>query len=139
MKKLARYLICFIAGLLSGLLVILLFRNPDQVPLKDVKVTQISGENITHTSFDYNRKDRISFITEATGKGKALTEIPKTNIPEARAWMEKTSGVQGNVMYYDHMVFGISYWRRYGSFSVGAGLLGSTEGLGIQAGAQYWW
>ena len=136
----SRYLICFTCGLLSGLFIPLIIHNPtNKAELKEINIKQISGESISHTSFDYNQTDRISFITEASGKGSIITEIPKKNIPEARAWIENTNSIQCSVMFQDHLIYGISYWKRYGNFSIGAGIIGSYEGIGIQGGGQYWW
>lgn len=106
--------------------------------IKDVTVKQVYGEKIEHAEFNY-KGDTITFETEAQGKGKIVTEIPKTNIPEARYWMQNTNAVMLELLLIDRRVYGLSYLKRWDNFSVGGGVLLSEDKFeGFQIQAQYW-
>lgn len=106
--------------------------------LKDVKVTQVSGEKIEHDSFNY-KGNSIKFNTKAEGKGEIITEIPKTNIPEAKAWMQNTNAVVLDLLYTDHRIYGLSYLKRWNNFSVGGGILLSEDKFeGVKFQTEYW-
>lgn len=131
----------FFAGILIGItvtLVLIYFLKTPESAVKDVKVTQVSGEKIEHSGFNY-KGSSITFGTEAQGKGKIITEIPKTNIPEARYWMENTNAVDIEMLLVDCRIYGLSYLKRWNNFSVGGGVLVSEEKFeGIKVQAQYW-
>jgi hypothetical protein len=143
MNTLKKLMIGFIAGVITSLFASGLYlhrKNNESLLLKEVKVSQISGEKITHSLFDYSKKDRFSFITQADGKGRISTEIPKVNIPEARAWMTKTQGIEAEFILIDRRIYGLSYWHRWDSFSFGGGpLISETRFEGIKIGGQFWW
>lgn len=106
--------------------------------LKDVKVTQVSGEKIEHKEFNY-KGSNITFGTTSQGKGEIITEIPKTNIPEARAWMQDTNAVVLDLLYTDHRIYGLSYLKRWNNFSVGGGILLSEDKFeGVKFQTEYW-
>ncbi len=142
MNSLRKFMIGFVAGIITSLIAggaYLYCKSRQAQPLADVKVTQIYGEKITHNSFDYSLNDRIKFTTHAAGEGTISTEIPKANIPEARAWMQKIHGLAVDFILTDHRIYGISYLHRWDSFVLGGGPLFSEkhfEGLKIQG--QIW-
>ena len=113
------------------------FLNKD-LELKDVKVTQVSGEKIEHSDFNY-KGSNITFGTEAQGKGKIITEIPKTNVPEARYWMQNTNAISFEFIQTDHRIYSLSYLKRWNNFSIGGGLLLSEENFeGVKLQTEYW-
>lgn len=107
-----------------------------------VNIRQISGEPITHRDLRIGR-DSVTFTTTAAGPGIIETDVQKTIIPEARYWMQRTSGISA-VVGYDlarqrHISF--MYWRRWGSFALGAGgmaTVGTRIEPGVQIGAMLW-
>ena len=106
--------------------------------LKEVKVTQVSGEKIEHNSFIY-KGNSIKFSTKAEGKGEVITEIPKTNIPEAKAWMKNNNAVVLDLIYTDRRIYGLSYLKRWNNFSAGGGILLSEEKFeGVKFQTEYW-
>jgi hypothetical protein len=133
----------FISGILIGSLVTgLIFSRfisgSEKNTPEEVKVTQVSGEKITHSGFNY-KNSSIKFKTEAEGKGEIITEIPKTNVPEARKWMQNTNAVMVELQLIDRRIYGLSYLKRWDNFSAGGGVLFSEkkfEGIKIQTG--YW-
>ena len=138
-----KFVISFIVGVITGcagLFVIQKMSSSGSTPLDDVKTTHISGEKIEHSNFDYSQTDRITFVTRADGEGSISTEIPKSNIPEARAWMTKNNGVLFDLLLVDQRMYSISYYRRFGSLSFGAGPVFSEKRIeGVKIGGQYWW
>ena len=132
----------FFAGILTGIFlssaVYFYSLKETDKQLKDVKVTQVSGEKIEHDSFIY-KGNSIKFSTKAEGKGEVITEIPKTNIPEAKAWMQNTNAVMLELIFIDRRIYGLSYLKRWNHFSVGGGVLLSEEKFeGIKLQAEYW-
>ena len=106
--------------------------------LKDVKVTQVSGEKIEHDSFNY-KGNSIKFNTKSEGKGEIITEIPKTNIPEAKAWVQNTNAVMLELILIDCRIYGLSYLKRKDNFSIGGGILFSDKKFeGIKIQSLYW-
>ena len=128
-----------VAGaLIAGFAVFKLVSPTGDAAFKDVKVTQVSGEKITHSGFNYT-SGNIKFTTEAEGKGKIITEIPKTNIPEARAWMQNNNAVMLELLLLDEREYGISYLRRWNNLSAGGGVVLSEKSFkGVKVQAQYW-
>lgn len=132
----------FLAGILVGVFLssaVYLYSLKDtDEKLKDVKVTQVSGEKIEHDSFIY-KGNSIKFSTKAEGKGEVITEIPKTNIPEAKAWMQNNNAVVLDLIYTDRRIYGLSYLKRWNNFSAGGGVLMSADKFeGIKLQAEYW-
>lgn len=124
-----------ISGVVITSVLFLSIGKPNRAP-EEVTVTQVSGEKITHSNFDY-RSDSIKFQTQAEGAGVIQTDIPKANIPEAAAWMKCVHCVQVDVSHDRN--FGISYWHRWGKFALGGGLVFSAAGLTkVRIGAQMW-
>ncbi|MCL2154088.1 MAG: hypothetical protein FWH53_00330 [Leptospirales bacterium] len=135
-----RFFVGLITGIVITVVIFLFYINKNPHPLDDVKVTQVSGEKITHSDFNYTEKNRISFTTQADGKGEIHTEIPKSNIPEAHAWITKNHGVLFDVLLVDQRMYSISYFHRWGSLSFGAGPVFSEKKVeGVKIGGQYWW
>lgn len=132
----------FCAGLLTGIVfssaVYFYGLKSTEEKLEDVKVTQVSGEKIEHDSFNY-KGNSIKFNTKSEGKGEIITEIPKTNIPEAKAWMQNNNAVVLDLIYTDRRIYGLSYLKRWNNFSAGGGILLSEEKFeGIKLQAEYW-
>ena len=132
----------FFAGILTGIFlssaVYFYSLKETDKQLKDVKVTQVSGEKIEHKGFSY-KGSNITFGTEAKGKGEIFTEIPKTNIPEARYWMENTNAVSLELIFIDRRIYGLSYLKRWNNFSAGGGVLLSEDKFeGVKFQAEYW-
>ena len=133
----------FVSGFLSGIIPAVLVagyfyfhQDPDE-PLKDVKTTQVSGEKIEHSGFNY-KEGNIKFTTKAEGKGEIITEIPKTNIPEAKAWMENTNSVMLELQLQEQRVYGVSYMKRWENISAGGGVLVSENSfVGVKVQVQY--
>ena len=134
----------FLAGFLTGLgltaavtLSAYLTIKPVPAPA-EVTTTQVSGEKIEHSGFNYT-KSNIKFSTKSEGKGEIFTEIPKTNIPEARAWIEDNHGVMLEFQLQEKRIYGASYMRRWNNFAVGGGVLVSESKFeGVKFQAQYW-
>ena len=133
----------FFAGIFTGVIMCIAaavpyhFLNKD-LELKDVKGTQVSGEKIEHKNFNY-KGNNITFGTEAEGKGEIITEIPKTNIPEARAWMQNNNAVMLELILTDRRIYGLSYLRRWNNFSAGGGVLVSGKRFeGVKLQTEYW-
>ncbi|MBN2157906.1 MAG: hypothetical protein JW807_00820 [Spirochaetes bacterium] len=92
-----------------------------------IRTTQISGEKISHRDYGFKGKS-ITFTTEAEGKGKIKTEIPKTLIPEARSWVQKVHGIEATVylLYQDQFFtpyYHLGYWHRFGPVCIGTGIV----------------
>lgn len=127
-----------IGALIAGFIVFKLVSPAGDTALKDVKVIQVSGEKIAHSGFNYT-SGNIKFTTEAEGKGKIITEIPKTNIPEARAWIQDNNAVMLELLLLDEREYGISYLRRWNNLSAGGGVVLSEKSFkGVKVQAQYW-
>ena len=123
--------------LYSAILLVYFYKFKDE-SIKDVKVTQVSGEKIEHKGFSY-KGSNITFGTEAKGKGEIFTEIPKTNIPEAKAWMQNNNAVVLDLIYTDRRIYGLSYLKRWNNFSAGGGILLSEEKFeGVKFQTEYW-
>lgn len=132
----------FLTGILVGIILssaVFYYTTKDNnEELEDVKVTQVSGEKIEHSDFNY-KGSNITFGTEAQGKGKIITEIPKTNVPEARYWMQNTNAISFEFIQTDHRIYGLSYLKRWNNFSIGGGLLLSEEKFeGVKLQTEYW-
>ena len=132
----------FLTGILVGIILssaVFYYTTKDNnEELEDVKVTQVSGEKIEHSDFNY-KGSNITFGTEAQGKGKIITEIPKTNVPEARYWMQNTNAISFEFIQTDHRTYGLSYLKRWNNFSIGGGLLLSEEKFeGVKLQTEYW-
>jgi len=131
----------FIIGVFVGSLLTLSLFYLKEKDEKDnvVKITQVTGEPIYHEDIK-SEKGILSFYTISEGAGVIKTEIPITNIPEAKSWVEKTHGVMLELLFIlDETVYGVSYMRRFSDFSVGGGFLVSEKGFkGVKAQAQYW-
>lgn len=132
----------FFAGILTGIFlssaVYFFSLKETDKQLKDVKVTQVSGEKIEHNSFIY-KGNSIKFSTKAEGKGEVITEIPKTNIPEAKAWMQNNNAVVLDLIYTDRRIYGLSYLKRWNNFSAGGGVLLSEDKFeGVKFQTEYW-
>lgn len=129
----------FFAGILTGIFLSSAFYLKEiDKQLKEVKVTQVSGEKIEHDSFIY-KGNSIKFSTKADGKGEVITEIPKTNIPEAKAWMQNTNAVMLELILTDRRIYGLSYLKRWNNFSAGGGVLMSEDKFeGVKFQTEYW-
>jgi len=130
----------FFAGALVGVVAAgLFFYLPTKTKApEDVKVTQVSGEKITHNGFNYT-SGSITFSTKAEGKGEIITEIPKTKIPEAKAWIYNTNAVMAEFILTERRMYGATYMRRWSNFSVGGGVVVSEKKFeGIKLQTQYW-
>lgn len=132
----------FLTGILVGVILssaVFYYTTKDNnEELEDVKVTQVSGEKIEHSDFNY-KGSNITFGTEAQGKGKIITEIPKTNVPETRYWMQNTNAISFEFIQIDHRIYGLSYLKRWNNFSIGGGLLLSEEKFeGVKLQTEYW-
>jgi hypothetical protein len=131
----------FIVGVFVGsLLTLSLFFLKDRDEKNNVvKITQITGEPIYHENIK-TEKGILSLYTVSEGAGIIKTEIPITNIPEAKAWIEKNHSLMLELLFIpDETVYGVSYMRRFSDFSVGGGILVSEKGFkGVKAQAQYW-
>ena len=132
----------FLTGILVGIILssaVFYYTTKDNnEELEDVKVTQVSGEKIEHSDFNY-KGSNITFGTEAQGKGKIITEIPKTNVPETRYWMQNTNAISFEFIQTDHRIYGLSYLKRWNNFSIGGGLLLSEEKFeGVKLQTEYW-
>jgi len=138
-KKFITISAVFLMGLGTGIFLSAIHSGIKDNNPEKVKVTQISGAGITHDSFIYSNKEKISFYTKSDGIGNIFTEIPKKNIPEARSWMEKRNSIQGEVTFLNGPLYSISYWRRWESITIGAGITASKDIAGVKIGAGYWW
>ncbi len=98
-----------------------------------VKTTQKTGAAISVSDWD-TKGDSFRFTTTALGTGSAVTEAPKTIIPEARAYIEdvNTVNILAGTLFYDRRLdpfLGAEYMRRMGNASFGGGALGSRGGV----------
>jgi hypothetical protein len=117
-------------------------KSPKSEVLQAVRQTQISGAKITNKDFNY-KGNTIKFRTEAEGKGLSETEIPKKNIPEAAAWMNRIHGIEASAsMIYDRdkwlQEYGLTYWHRINSFALGAGVIAGHNLIGGKIGLMHW-
>ncbi len=136
-----KYIIIFVSGIISGMLLMYQFVKIDTSNTDTIKITQKSGKEIKHTNYKFSG-DTIKFNTVSKGKGEIITEIPKENIPEANAWINKVHSVQLGILYQYHKseIFpsmSLSYYRRFNVLSIGGGVVTSGNSAGIQAGIQY--
>lgn len=142
MRKLLYLIVTFFLGVLIGAGgLYYAMRIPPAGGGEDVVTTHISGAKIIHRNFDVDRK-KMSFVTEAEGKGAARTEIPLSKIPQARAWLEYKNAVQvtGALEWQNGFFgeYGVMYWRRFGRISLGAGVRGSQKSAALEAGFMVW-
>ncbi|MBN1499980.1 MAG: hypothetical protein JW982_07490 [Spirochaetes bacterium] len=120
MKKIITVLITSIALFTTGVITGLFISKDKTIPVKTIKTVQVSGEEIRNTDFVLSGNE-IKFKTTASGVGVAETTIPKTLIPEVNNWQNKNNSVQ--LGYYSDYKFSAAYLRRFGSLSVGAGVI----------------
>ncbi len=120
------------------------YRHASRIASNEVVTKQISGEKISHDRFNF-RGESITYRTVAEGKGVAETKIPKTLIPEARSWMTKVNGIECSVAFqYDwskkkfQPLYGATYWHRFNSLALGAGIVASSESIGPRVAVMYW-
>ena len=136
--------IAAISGILGALIAgvaVYVWTLPESSPEagKSVSVRQISGAPISHSDLRIG-SDTVTFTTTADGPGVIQTDVPKLIIPEARYWMQRTSGISA-VVGYDlarQSHFSVMYWRRWGSLALGAGAMATVGGRiepGVQIGA----
>jgi len=126
----ATMIFCFWIG------VYFFYPEPDK-ELKDVTITQVSGEKIEHKGFNYIGST-IKFGTKSEGKGEIITEIPKTNIPEAKAWIQNNNAIMLELLLLEERNYGVSYLRRWNNFAVGGGVVVSEKSFeGVKVQAQY--
>lgn len=134
----------FLFGLVIGIIIpvtgFFYFNHPDVDNNVHETVTQVSGEKIDHTDYNYKGKS-VTFKTQSEGKGEIKTEIPKLLIPEAAAWIQKNNIIQADVMYMYHdslfLSYSLSYYRRFGVMAFGGGIIAGGESLGLRAGILY--
>ena len=143
-----RTLKAFLVGILIGAVAastsmhFLLTKKPAQKA--EVKVTQISGEKISHSGFSFSGSD-IKFKSVSEGKGEIETEIPKQLVPEADAWMNKVRSVIFSYGYKfdgDKQVkyFGALYNYRIDRILIGGGADYFTDrSVGVKAAAGFCW
>ena len=134
----------FTAGVAAGALAVYSFSNLTPKSSADkVTVRQISGEKISHESFNFSGGS-IRFTTIADGAGVAETEIPKSVIPEAYNWMNRVHTVSFSAGYrfanFQGAYYGLAYSRRFERFSAGIGFdFASGKFFGIKASAGWSW
>ena len=103
-----------------------------------ISTIKIEGADISHKDWKL-KGDSIRFVTEAEGKGKAETVIPKKLIPEARKWVEKNNIILGSAtLTYSQGTFypggKVEYYRRFGSFGVGGGTMITETSIAFSFG-----
>ncbi len=143
MKTIRLFIAAFLTGAFTGSVIAYFFLQQPGTSTDEVKTTQISGEKITHNSFDFSGKS-LKFKTIAEGKGEAATEIPKTLIPEANDWINRVHSITLSYGYkFDSSgidpYIGVMYLYRFGRFSIGGGADASTDFIGIKASAGVCW
>lgn len=134
----------FTAGVAAGAAAVIVLLHP--VPATDsagIRVRQVSGDTITHSGLDVSGKS-IKFHTMADGKGEAVTEIPKSRIPEAYSWINMVHSVNLLVGYTfgphgAEPYAGLLYTRRFGRITLGGGVDLSYDFVGIHAAAGLCW
>lgn len=133
----------FIAGIAAGFTAAYLLLHQPGISTGEIIARQISGEKISHDSFDFSGSG-IKFKTSSEGKGEALTEIPKTLIPEANAWITRNHSL--SILYgykIDHdgaaPYFGVMYGYRFSSITLGGGIDFSYDFVGVKASAGLIW
>ena len=143
MKTFRISLTTFIAGIAAGFTAAYLLLHTSTASTGEIVTQQISGEKITHDSFDFTGNS-FKFKTIAEGKGEASTEILKTLIPEANAWMTRIHSLTLSYGYkFDHdgatPYIGVMYGYRLDSVLLGAGVDGALDFIGVKASAGYCW
>ncbi len=143
MRSLMKYSLSILLGVIIGVASVFIYSDRPENSPASISVIQKSGSTIAHSSWDF-KGPSISFSTDAEGRGSIDTTIPKTMIPEARAWMSKVHGLQFNFYYHYfdsrfNTVYGLSYWHRWGSVAIGGGVVAGAGSFGVQSGAQIWW
>lgn len=131
-------------GAIAGGIFVYLMLTPDPPGPSGntVSVTQVSGDTIEHENLT-TTGNSVTFTTTAAGAGVIHTEIPKTLIPEARYWMEKTNAVSLSSGYdlARQQQITLMYWRRWGFLSAGIGLqarIGDRVEPGVAIGGMWW-
>jgi len=143
MKTLRISLMTFIAGIAAGFAAAYLLLHQPGTSTGEIITRQISGEKISHDSFDFSGSG-IKFKTSSEGKGEALTEIPKTLIPEADAWMTRNHSL---TVSYGYMLdrdgaapfIGVMYGYRFNSITLGGGVDVSHDFVGVKASVGLLW
>lgn len=141
------YVISFAIGLLIGAGALFAYYHYNPNIQEKIKVVQIEGKEIKHKNIKTRGKN-IEFITESKGKGKIKTIIPKSLIPEARAWNKYTNTIQYQ-FYAEYsrtptIGHSLSYWKRFSRFQLGVGVkinqkmyTGGFDGVGGFIGAGF--
>ncbi len=130
-------------GLASGLLLSRWLAGPpaqDPPPGQVITQEHISGPGrIRNKDFDFDGQE-ITFRSVSTGEAESVTRIPKGFVPEARAWLQATNGLQGSYLaqFYDgrlHSSYSLQYLHRWGYLYAGGGpILGDGKGLQLTLG-----
>ncbi len=143
-KNLKTYAIISGISFVLGLGAMYYFLHPNVPGTQEVTTTQISGEKIEHTDFNY-KGDAIRFRTESQGQGIISTSIPKSNIPEANMWVNCVDGLQVAATYqYGYTErkwspsYSMMYLHRFGRLQIGGGPVFSQYSVGAQAAASWW-
>ena len=89
-------------------------------------------------------KETVNITASYPGAGSSEIIIAKTDMPEARYWIEKVNGVSfvGGYDLSRQSYLQVMYWRRFGVFSIGAGAsarIGERIEPGALVGVSYWW
>lgn len=143
MKTLRISLMTFVAGIAAGFTAAYLLLHKPVSSTDGIITRHISGDKILHEKFDFSGS-KIKFKTVAEGKGEASTEIPKTLVPEANAWISKVNSLSFTYGYMFNgnngvQYMGIMYGHRSGNVLLGGGIDLSTDFFGVKASAGLCW
>ncbi|HOW81363.1 MAG TPA: hypothetical protein PK573_02280 [Spirochaetota bacterium] len=152
MSKIKFFFIGIIPGIIIGCIIMAIIMMPSNSDISTITTTQVSGEKIDHKKWSFSGS-KITFNTEAQGRGEIKTEIPKRLIPEAAAWIEKNDAV-GILLAEKFNVddrkaitsIGLSWNHRWDSVEFGGGPIGEFttdrapkfHSIGAFLEAKYW-
>ncbi|HNX59122.1 MAG TPA: hypothetical protein PKK43_08475 [Spirochaetota bacterium] len=123
-----------------------LTRVPKISKTDSIATTKSSGAKVNHSQWNFSG-DSMTFQTDAEGVGSSTTSVPKRFIPEAKAYLENTDIIQGDIYFMNingkfNQLFGCSYYHRWNDLSIGGGIVVSKKVLadkiyGVKLSAQY--
>jgi hypothetical protein len=108
-----------IFGIVLTVVVAVLIGSHRAAPSREeITVKGVSGSTAKVESFETTKKS-VDIKTSYDAKGESVISVPLSRIPEADAWLNKTTTIQV-LMGSSKTLYG-SVWRRWDCFSVGGG------------------
>ena len=113
----------FFIGLIFGVMVtvvgaVFIGSHRAEPSREEITVKGVSGSAAKVESFESTKKS-VDIKTSYDAKGESVISVPLSRIPEADAWLHKTTTIQ--IMAGSSKTLYGSVWRRWDCFSVGGG------------------